>query len=154
MSWKRLSEVGIGADPPPWRPFTQSVYGAGFPRKYTRFRKRRRTYNSSSGGWQAWEAWSDFEFISPGCWFIGGYASNDTSGPIEYREEYEMEVVAVSAPWAITWTNTATPIGGGSTSDSEHYLLITAGATYTVAFEASADTSLSLTNFMLMVPAP
>lgn len=152
MSWRRTSTPGIGASPPPYRPLVRTVTDASF--KYTLFRKRMRSYDSSAGGWQAWGAWTGFDYFSPACWFQGATAVNDTGTPTETREEYEMEVAAHGSPWAIVWINVITPLGGGSTSEDENYLLILPGATYTANFTATADTSLALDAFQLHLPAP
>jgi hypothetical protein len=151
MSWRRTSTPGIGASPPPYRPLVRPVTDASF--KYTLFRTRSRTYYSGFGGWQAWGAWSAFDSYFPACWFIGGTAINDTSGPTETRVEYEMEVAAHGSPWAIAWINVITPLGGGSTSEDENYLLILPGATYTANFTAASDTSVALDNWQLHEPA-
>ena len=153
MSWRVTSYPGIGASPPPYRPLVRTVYDVSF--KYTLFRKRKRFYDSNYGGWQAWDTWSDYEFFTPTCWFINpGTAINDTSGPSEYREEYEMEVAAHGSPWAITWINIITPLGGGATSEDENYLLILPGATYTANFTAPTDSELTLDQFQIHLPAP
>jgi hypothetical protein len=156
MSWRRVNPAAIGANPPPYRPNVKSVAAPGL--RYTVFRTRFRYFDATIGGWQAWDSWTDFDYWYPDCWFLGASAAKASGSPgVDYREEYQMEVALMGSPWAITWINTLTPIGGGAPSTVENYLLILPGATYTANFTATADTTLeSITpaDYQLHYPAP
>jgi len=154
MSWRRITDPGISDNSPPYRPLVRFTHDLGF--KYTIGRTRSRFYDLAYGGWQDWEAWSDFNFFSPDCWFLGANVQNRTGGdpPSEGRAEYQLEVAAHGSPWAILWVNTITPSDGGATSTDEDYLLILPGATYTANFTAPTDCDLNLESFEIHYPAP